>query len=75
MKNFEIITPDMINTATILDVEDAWSGATRQERINHDWIYNVDTETMETVRAYWRTMPADKSLYDAFVSVLKMAES
>lgn len=75
MKDYGIITPDMINTATILDVKDAYGNPLRDsDRITRDWIYSVDPETMEAVKSFWRTLPGDKSLYDAFVSVLKMAE-
>lgn len=74
MINKGVIIPDMISKSTILDVNLAWEEAERLDRASHDWIYSVDPETMEEVKAFWKTLSGHHSLYNAFVVVLNMGE-
>ena len=55
------------------DIKDAWENPARgdMDKINHDWIYSVDPETMDFVKAMWKLMDGNKSLYDAFVVIMK----
>jgi hypothetical protein len=40
-----------------------------------DWIYGCDTETMDEVRAFWKSsMGGDKTLFNTFIKVLRESQ-
>lgn len=54
------------------DIQEAWNNPARStDRITRDWIYSVDPETMNFVKAIFKVMPGHFSLYKTFVAIMK----
>ena len=57
--------------ATVNDIKLAYEYATKAERLNGNWIYSVDPETMEVVKGLWNKSSGEYSLYNIFCKILK----
>ncbi len=55
-----------------MDIQGAWDNPTDgMAKISRSWIYAVDPETMQFVKAVFKCMPGHFSLYDTFVEIMK----
>lgn len=61
-----------ISHSTICDVRNAFDNrSSEMDLITGDWIYGVDPETMGEVKAFYKTLDGNNSLYSSFCKILK----
>lgn len=54
------------------DITSCWETPLNEsDRVTGEWIYSVDPETMNFVKAMFKFMPGDYSLYKTFVAIMK----
>lgn len=78
VKHLEIMTTTFnigkekfeVKNSSIQDVKIAYTYKSDQ---TSDWVYNVDTETMDEIRMLWKNaINGNLSIYDIFCKILKI---
>jgi len=60
-----------ISTSAIKDVRNSYDNRNMSILEQKEWIYTVDPETMDEVKALWRVMNGTSTLFNAFWKIVK----
>jgi len=63
-----------ISTSAIKDVRNSYDNRNMSILEQKEWIYTVDTETMDEVKALWRVMNGTSTLFNAFWKIVKHSQ-